>query len=204
MNLGKLITLLSLSSLLVMNTLNAAEPAKAKPAAKAQPQKAQSKAQPQAAAAPKKEAAKAKEAPKAKQPAQQKPANAAPADANLKRFNQNIGLNFTQRGVVKTKDNKEMVTLRYTIENRGKSEIKSVTWVGAYMVGNEAIFVQEIPLTFNKPLKAKAKEDITIQVPLANLPQKARQYFLSKDANIGVLNVARNVTFTDGKQINVD
>lgn len=136
-----------------------------------------------------------------KTPAKPQQKQTAPKeDKNLKEFNRNVGLLFTQRGVI-TENNKTVITLTYEIENRGSRHIKELTWVAVFIQGDKNLLMQEIPLTFKKAIKPKEKETITLNLPLEHIPQQSQQYFLSQDASISALNVAKKLSFTNGKRI---
>ena len=93
------------------------------------------------------------------------------------------------------------MTLTYSIENKGKNDIKSVHWISSYQVNNQAVYLRDIPINFEPSLPAGQSIKVTVNVPLAELPQQAQQFFTSKNANIISVNGAKNVTFTNGKRI---
>lgn len=137
--------------------------------------------------------------------ANQKPAQAstqAPKkDVKLEQFNKNVGVRFIERGLQQNENNQSVITLTYTIENKGKNKIKSLNWISAYEVNNEAFYLRDIPINFEPALDSGKKINVTITIPVSELPKQARQLFTSKEAHILAVNGAKNVTFSNGKKI---
>ena len=52
-------------------------------------------------------------------------------DIALERFNQNVGIHLVSRGLQADKNNQPVVTLTYTIQNKGQNKIRSLNWVSA-------------------------------------------------------------------------
>ena len=129
-----------------------------------------------------------------------KQAESQEKDVRLERFNKSVGIRFTERGL-QSPNNQPVVTLTYSIENKGKNDIKSVHWISSYQVNNQAVYLRDIPINFEPSLPAGQSIKVTVNVPLAELPQQAQQFFTSKNANIISVNGAKNVTFTNGKRI---
>lgn len=122
-------------------------------------------------------------------------------DVKLEQFNKSVGLKFTSRGVQVGQDGQPYVTLTYSVQNKSKTPIKSLLWVSAYRVKNKTFYVHELPANFEQPLAAGKQVEITLSLPLNELPEEAQKQFLSKTANISALNGAKNVTFSNGKKI---
>lgn len=122
-------------------------------------------------------------------------------DVALERFNQNVGLKFVQRGIRVTEDNQPQVVLKYIVENKGKSKIKSMHWISAYVLNEKVIYTQDIPVEFKPVLAAKAQVEVTLSIPLASMPENVQKIFLDKEASISSINGAKNVFFTNGKKI---
>ena len=138
----------------------------------------------------------AAEAPKATQPAKQ----AVKKDKNLEKFNRFVALTFTERATG-TLDGKSVATFKYKVQNKSKSRLKSVTWSAVYAVGEQAFLAQEIPVVFEKPLAPKASTDVTLSVFLDDIPEPARKILLDKSAAVSSLNVAKQLTLTNGTKV---
>ncbi len=122
-------------------------------------------------------------------------------DYALSQFNKNIGLQLIKRGVQIGENNQPLVTLTYMIQNKGKNKIKSINWISGYTIDNKTFYVQEIPVNFQPPLPGQRQMEITINLPLNTMPESAQKIFLDKSANIGAINGAKNVVFSNGKKI---
>lgn len=133
--------------------------------------------------------------------AQNAPKQTQKKDVALERFNQNVGIRLSSRGLQSGPNNQPVVTLTYTIQNKGKNKIKSLNWISAFQVNNQVFYVRELPLNFEPSLPSKQQIDVTFNVPLAEMPQQAQQLFASQEAKIGAVNGAKNVAFSNGKRI---
>ena len=80
--------------------------------------------------------------------AQNAPKQTQKKDVALERFNQNVGIRLTSRGLQAGQNNQPVVTLTYTIQNKGKNKIKSLSWISAFQVNNQVFYVRELPLNF--------------------------------------------------------
>lgn len=134
------------------------------------------------------------------QPKQQK--QVQKKDTALEQFNKTVGIRFIERGMRPDENGKPLVTLTYTVKNKGKRPIKSVNWVSAYRVGDQDFFyLQNIPVEFNPVLGADQEINITVNVPYENMPKEAQPIFADKEANIDAVNGAMNVVFSNGKRL---
>lgn len=122
-------------------------------------------------------------------------------DIALERFNQNVGIYLISRGLQTDQNNQPMVTLTYTLQNKGKNKIKSLHWVSAYQIENNTFYVREFPINFEPLLNSKQQIDVTFNVPLSEMPEQAQQLFASREAKISTINGAKNVVFSNGKRI---
>ena len=122
-------------------------------------------------------------------------------DIALERFNQNVGIYLISRGLQTDQNNQPMVTLTYTLQNKGKNKIKSLHWVSAYQIENNTFYVRELPINFEPLLNSKQQIDVTFNVPLSEMPEQAQQLFASREAKISAINGAKNVAFSNGKRI---
>lgn len=137
--------------------------------------------------------------PKAQEQKKAKPTS--PKDSNLAQFNKSVGVQFTARGIQKGPDGQPYLTLTYLVQNKSKTGIKSLLWVSAYTLNKKTFYIHELPAEFAKPLPAGKQVDITLSVPLSELPEEAQKHFLNKTANIRAINGAKSVVFANGKKI---
>ena len=135
-----------------------------------------------------------------KTPAEKPAQQVAVKDKNLEKFNRQIELTFTERGIGK-QDDKAVAVFKYVVRNKGKAHIKSINWHSVYAVGDQAFFAQDIPVVFEKPLGAKAKTDVTITILLETLPANVQQILSDTKANVRSLNVAKELVFANGSKI---
>lgn len=143
----------------------------------------------------------AKADPKQTQTAEQK----KQMEQNLKQFNENFGVTLTGRSIATTKDNTKIITLQYELANKSTDkDIKSVTWLSGYTFDGKVIATHNMPINFNPALKAKGKTNITINIPLQNIPEHAREIFASPEAVIGLIIGAKKLEFTKGKEIIIE
>lgn len=174
MKLLKLFAILGLSSVFAVSAMAVENPQ----AAKSQPKAQQTKSQP-----------------KQQKQAQKK-------DTLLEQFNKTVGIRFVERGMRPDDKGNPLVTLTYTVENKGKRAIKSVNWVSAYRVEDQDFFyIQNIPVEFNPALGPEQKINITVNVPYENMPKEAQPLFANRDAKINAVNGAKNIVFSNGKRL---
>lgn len=124
-------------------------------------------------------------------------------DSELKKFNEAVGIMPKARQFGQNEENQPMVVITFEVENRGKQPIKSLSWIGAFSYQQTVFFMQEMPINFEEPLTAGAKTDISVSMPLALFPEQAQGIMADLNVPIDILNVARNITFSNGTQINV-
>lgn len=122
-------------------------------------------------------------------------------DYALTQFNKNVGLQLIKRGVQIGENNQPVVTLTYMVKNKGKNKIKSINWISGYTINNKTFYVQEIPINFQPALPESRQIEITINIPLNTMPESVQKIFLDKSANIGAINGAKNIVFSNGKKI---
>ncbi|AHG72554.1 hypothetical protein X781_4050 [Mannheimia sp. USDA-ARS-USMARC-1261] len=121
-------------------------------------------------------------------------------DKNLKAFNQNVRINLIQRGTAK-QDNQDVAVLTYEVNNIGKNRIKNLNWLSAFTINNQIFFVQEVQTQLDKAISAKKKTNITVVLPINNLPENVKPVFASLETPIGHITVAKQIDFTNGKKI---
>lgn len=131
-------------------------------------------------------------------------ANKKPAeDKNLKQFNANVTIRLLSAQVI-SQNQKQALELIYSIENKNKKHhIKSVNWIGTFLHNNQLFFAQDIPITFDTPLKSKSKYDVTVTIPFETISKPATAIFLDPNKQITNLIGARNIIFTNGTKIEV-
>lgn len=128
--------------------------------------------------------------------------NSAPQNEELEQFNRNVSIQFIARGVQTEENNQSYVTLTYQIQNKGKNQIQSLGWVSSYVIGKQTpLYSKELPLEFEPPLASDKQMEITIRIPLSELPEAAQKQFLSKTADIRAINKPKQVSFSSGSKI---
>ncbi len=126
----------------------------------------------------------------------------APQNEELEQFNRNVSIQFIARGVQTEENNQSYVTLTYQIQNKGKNQIQSLGWVSSYVIGKQTpLYSKELPLEFEPPLASGKQMEITIRLPLSELPEAAQKQFLSKTADIRAINKPKQVSFSSGSKI---
>lgn len=126
----------------------------------------------------------------------------APQNEELEQFNRNVSIQFIARGVQTEENNQSYVTLTYQIQNKGKNKIQSLGWVSSYVIGKQTpLYSKELPLEFQPPLASGKQMEITIRLPLGELPEAAQKQFLSKTADIRAINKPKQVSFSSGSKI---
>lgn len=181
----KFIALISLTSLLAVNNVQAqsSQQTQQQPTSKKQQQQQQ----------------------KQKQQQQKQKKNATTAeDQALAQFNQAFGIRFLGWQFAADNGGKNHIQLRYELQNKGKKDIRAVQFLGGFMHNDQIIYAQEIPLTFNTPLKAKDNIVLDISVPVEKLPQQALNIMSQPNAQVSVINGAQQLVFTDNSKIEVN
>ncbi len=127
------------------------------------------------------------------------------ADAKaLKEFNNSIGITYTGRSLLVDPNGQKTAVMRYTLENKSKKAIKSVYWVAVYALDKEAIHVKDVVLPFGQPyLASKSKVQIEVHLPFSEIAPAAHDIFGKPEPQIKAYAVARNITFSDNKRIDV-
>lgn len=178
MKLLKSIALISLSSVLAFGTAQAAE-------TKKNNQKTQTKQTQQ------------KNTQKKQNQNNKSEAKAPTAEESLKAFNKAFGIRFVGHKVANNAAGKPTLLLKYEFTNKGTKDIRAVKFIGGFTYNNQVIYAQEIPLTFNTPLKSKDQVVLDIAVPLEKVPENARPILLDSNAKLGTLNGAQALVFND-------
>lgn len=122
----------------------------------------------------------------------------------LKAFNNSIGITYTGRSLIVDPNGQKTAVIRYTLENKSKKPIKSVYWVAVYALNKEAIHVKDVVLPFEKPyLASKSKVRIEVHLPFSEIAPAAHEIFSKPEPQVQAYAVARNITFSDNKRIDV-
>lgn len=125
-------------------------------------------------------------------------------EPELAQFNNTVNIRLVSRNILVDNQGNKLVSLSYTLKNKSKKAIKSVHWLGAYLVNNELLHIEDLPIKFETPLPANSKEiDITVSIPFNALKPQAQAAFNDPQANITGLVVAREIVFANGKKIEV-
>lgn len=134
-------------------------------------------------------------------------AAAAPAvlsqDEALKLFNQSFGIRLLGYKVDNNTEGKPHLYLKYELTNKGQKDVQGVKFIGAFTHNSQIIYAQEVPLTFNNPLKAQDKTVIDMAIPFENVPEIARPLMLDQNAQLGVVTGAQTLVFTDNTGIQI-
>lgn len=127
--------------------------------------------------------------------------NALTADEALKQFNDSMTINFLGYQVV-TNENPHLL-LRYDLINKSKKDIAEVSFISAFTAKEQIFYAQEIPLTFNTPLKKNSNITLDISVPMNKLPEHALPILSEPNAQIGIINGAQLLMFTDKTKLEI-
>ncbi len=131
----------------------------------------------------------------------QKNAAQTKADKNLKLFTDAIGVKFL--GVDAARDTKNQVVLnfKYAIENKSKRNIRTVHWATNYMVGNQVILLQDMPVSFKNSLKRGTTSEVVFSVPFNNLPKETQALLSQQNVSISANYQAKSIVFSNGAKI---
>lgn len=121
----------------------------------------------------------------------------------LKQFNDAMGIRFVGYQLIQGNDGKPAVMLRYELTNKSKKDVKEVQFIGAFYHNEQIVYAQEIPLTFNTPLKAKSDISLDISVSAERVPAQALALFSANRTDINAVNGAQLLIFTDKSRIEV-
>lgn len=124
-------------------------------------------------------------------------------DEALKQFNEAFAIRFIGWQFVKDNNGKEYIQLRYDLTNKSNKDVHAVQFIGGFTHKKQIIYAQEIPLTFNTPLKAQNNVVLDISVPSEKLPPKAVAIMSQEKPDVGVMNGAQILMFTDNTVIEV-
>lgn len=182
----KLTKSLILSTFLSLWALNGAQAQTQNQPKQAKPQSKQTQTKAQKQQAQKKQAQK-------KQTQQVAPKTLNSEEA-LKQFNEAFNIRFVGR---QFNLNQRQLTLRYELTNKSKKDIHEVKFISAFTHNDQIIYAQEIPLTFHTPLKAQNAISLDISVPLEKIPTGAQPILANQQLQVGIINGAQLLTFTD-------
>lgn len=115
----------------------------------------------------------------------------------LKEFNEAFGIAFKGYHIANDESGQPFLFLKYDLINKGTKAIQAVKFIGAFSYNNDIIYAQEIPLTFNTPLKEKEHNSIEMKIPLSHVPEAARNLFQTPNAAITAINGAQTLVFSD-------
>lgn len=132
-----------------------------------------------------------------KQTKQSKKSTEPTPEQSLKMFNDSFGIRFVGHKVANDQTGKPQLLLKYEFTNKSNKGVRAVKFIGGFTYNQQMIYAQEVPLTFNTPLKAKEKVVLDIAVPFEKVPEKARPILLDSNAKIGTLNGAQALVFSD-------
>lgn len=135
---------------------------------------------------------------------QSKQTKSAPASSEqqLKKFTDSISLRFM--GIdVSEQNNQPQLNFKYEVQNTSKSSIKTIHWSTTYFRNGQAILVQDVPITFEKPFKPKVSVPLTFSVLWDNLPEIAKEAFLKSEGQVSTEFQAKTIIFWNGTKIEV-
>lgn len=125
-------------------------------------------------------------------------------DQNLKLFNESVKIKISQANIVADDNNKQALRLTYLVENKSAdNDILALHWVTGFVSNKTTFFIQDMPAKFQTVIKRGTKLEFISIIPFDEMPENARKIFLSKNAKIDSVIGAKNLTFTDGKKIDI-
>ena len=125
-------------------------------------------------------------------------------DQNLKLFNESVKIKISQANIVADDNNKQALQLTYLVENKSTdNDIQALHWVTGFVSNKTTFFIQDMPAKFQTVIKRGTKLEFISIIPFDEMPENARKIFLSKNAKIDSVIGAKNLTFTDGKKIDI-
>lgn len=123
-------------------------------------------------------------------------------DKNLQQFTSNVVIKLTARSLGKDEKNQPVLQFHYEITNRSsKNDIKAVNWVSALTYNNQVVWLRDIPMSFQTPLKRKTTSKITMNVPAAAFQPEVQKLMMNPKVQIGSIVGAKSLEFTNGTKI---
>lgn len=128
--------------------------------------------------------------------------SAQKVDKNLQQFTSNVNIKLTARSLAKDEKNQPVLQFHYEITNKStKRDIKAVNWISALTYNNQVVWMRDVPMAFQTPLKRKTTSKITMNVPAAAFQPEVQQLMMNPKVQIGSVVGAKSLEFTNGTKI---
>ena len=127
---------------------------------------------------------------------------AEPQDPMLMVFNQSVKVTAMARNIVIDEDKNEGSLIIYRVENISKKPITSVAWTTAFTLNNHIIYTTNIAIDLNKQvLPAGSATEVRALDLFKNMPEQSKVIIQDPTKQLGVIIVAREVSFADGSKV---
>lgn len=131
----------------------------------------------------------------------QKNAAQTKVDKNLKLFIDAVSIKFLGVDAVRDDKNQVILNFKYAIGNKSKRNIRTVHWVANYMVGNQVILLQDVPVSFKNNLKRGTTSEVVFSVPFNNLPKETQTLLSQPNVAMSANYQAKSIVFSNGAKI---
>lgn len=120
--------------------------------------------------------------------------------SELQRFTDTMALSFVG-AVLEEKENQQVLTFKYQLENKSAKDIKMLHWATYYTYGDKVLLTQDIPIAFDNGFKSKQVIPMDFSIPWENLSQEMQQVILDEKKELSAQYQAKTIEFTDGSKI---
>lgn len=126
----------------------------------------------------------------------------ASQDPMLMVFNQSIKITAMARNIVIDAEKNEGSLVIYRVENISKKPITSVAWTTAFTLNNQIIYTTNIAIDLSKQtLPAGSSTEVRALDLFKNMPEQSKAIIQDPTNQLGVIIVAREVSFADGSKV---
>ena len=127
--------------------------------------------------------------------------SAAAQDPMLMVFNQSVKITAMARNIVIDDKNNQGSLVVYRVENISKKPITSVVWTTAFTLNNQVFHTANVNVNLAKqPLQAHSATEVRALDLFQSMPAQAKAIFQDPTQQVGVLIVARELSFADGSK----
>ncbi|PVX31667.1 hypothetical protein C8D76_1264 [Pasteurella langaaensis DSM 22999] len=123
-------------------------------------------------------------------------------DLMLALFNQSVKVTAMARNIVTDAEKNEGSLVVYRVENTSKKPLTSVAWTTAFTLNNQIIYTTNVVLDLNKqPIPAGSATDVRTLDLFKNMSEQSKAIIQDPTKQLGVIIVAREVSFADGSRV---
>lgn len=119
-------------------------------------------------------------------------------------FNNTMPITFRSATFGVSQDQERTFILKYFVDNKGGKPLQRAIWTAVLKNADNVVFSYDITAPFEKEFMPETRKEVILTLKLKELPENVQNLLLDPNAKISVVNIARELVFSDDTKIQVN